>query len=241
MKLLINYKIMKKILLSSILILFSFLISCDKQETKIKQQEVPKKVNGPIETEYFKGELKDGKMVGMWTFYFYSCTIMGKYNNGPTYNEEELISKIKNSILACGDWQLKDLPKQGRDSLWIVKDKKTGKTIYEIMHDNGEIIYDIYYSDRMYWITKRKDGYDIEQYFNDGTPVPHTRNEVKAFLIGKTKEQVKKYYGPPRSTSQFGTREYWYYGGISYDEISEKEDKSVQIVFENGRVDHVNF
>ena len=70
---------------------------------------------------------------------------------------------------------------------------------------------------------------------------PWRRDDLERALIGKTTYEVCFKLGSPRSSNKSGSSEYWYYGGVSLDDRSGKPDNQIQVVFEDGRVERVNF
>jgi outer membrane murein-binding lipoprotein Lpp len=71
------------------------------------------------------------------------------------------------------------------------------------------------------------------------TPVTH--EEFKAKVTGLTAEQLSNYAGKPLGSSSNGPREYWDYDGITYDSVTGKADRKVQVLLTNGRVAGVIF
>jgi outer membrane murein-binding lipoprotein Lpp len=71
------------------------------------------------------------------------------------------------------------------------------------------------------------------------TPVTH--EEFKAKVTGMTAEQLANYAGKPLDSSTNGPREYWDYDGITYDSVTGKSDRRVQVLLTNGRVAGVIF
>lgn len=72
-------------------------------------------------------------------------------------------------------------------------------------------------------------------------PAMMTRDEFKAAVMWKSSDDVIKAVGKPRRTSESGTSSYWYYDGVSKDEITGKTDHNVQVIFEDGLVKRINF
>lgn len=68
-----------------------------------------------------------------------------------------------------------------------------------------------------------------------------TRDEFRALVMGKTKDEVIAAVGKPDKTQEDRTAEYWYYDKRTYDPVAEKNDNRVQVVFKDGIVTGVNF
>lgn len=61
-----------------------------------------------------------------------------------------------------------------------------------------------------------------------------TRDELKARLIGKTRDETIEAIGRPDSTSEIGNWQVWYYrAGHSYDPIAQKPDVRLTVWFDN--------
>jgi outer membrane protein assembly factor BamE (lipoprotein component of BamABCDE complex) len=70
----------------------------------------------------------------------------------------------------------------------------------------------------------------------------YTREQFRALIIGKTREEVIKAVGKPERTQEVsGYGEYWFYRNLTKDPITDKLDFSAQVVFENGVVNRVNY
>ena len=77
--------------------------------------------------------------------------------------------------------------------------------------------------------------------FSCSDSVSMSRDEIKEAINNKSKEKALEILGNPEQTQSIGSMEMWYYYGISYDPVTEVYDNMVQITFENGKVDMVNF
>jgi outer membrane protein assembly factor BamE (lipoprotein component of BamABCDE complex) len=69
----------------------------------------------------------------------------------------------------------------------------------------------------------------------------YTREEFRAMLVGKSKEDVLKLAGKPDVTQDGGRTEYWYYNGRTADPITGKTDVRAQVVINDGSVSKVNY
>lgn len=71
----------------------------------------------------------------------------------------------------------------------------------------------------------------------------YTREDFARLVDGKSEDEVLKLVGRPDKTQEPDRigRSFWYYNHITRDTISGKLDSSVQVVFQNGVVDTVNF
>ena len=68
-----------------------------------------------------------------------------------------------------------------------------------------------------------------------------SRDEIKKAINNKSQEEVIEILGKPDEAQSLGYMDMWYYSGISYDSLTETTDNMVQITFENGRVNMINF
>lgn len=78
------------------------------------------------------------------------------------------------------------------------------------------------------------------------TPTGATRKaisheEFNSKVMGMTPQQLVAYVGKPLATSSDRLREYWDYNGITYDSVTGKPDRRVQVSFTNGHVDGAIF
>ena len=67
------------------------------------------------------------------------------------------------------------------------------------------------------------------------------RGEIQDMLRHAKPEDVIAKFGTPANTQSGYGGDYWYYRNISRDDISGNVDDTVQIVFDNGEVNHINF
>lgn len=73
-------------------------------------------------------------------------------------------------------------------------------------------------------------------------PARYSRAQFLALSRGRTAAQFLAIVGPPNSTQQTGSTQYWYYNGITYDPITGRVDDMVQVVVVYGlRVYDMNF
>jgi len=69
----------------------------------------------------------------------------------------------------------------------------------------------------------------------------YTRDEFRQLVMHQTKNDVLEYLGKPGDTQGVGDMDLWYYDGITYDPITSNTDIRVQLMFQHGRVQNVNF
>jgi hypothetical protein len=69
----------------------------------------------------------------------------------------------------------------------------------------------------------------------------HTRDEFRALVLGRTRDQVIEAVGKPDKTQDADGDIYWYYQKRTVDPVTGKVDRSVQVVFLSGVVRSVNY
>ena len=73
-----------------------------------------------------------------------------------------------------------------------------------------------------------------------GQKKTYTRDEFRKLVVGKTEAEVIAAVGRPDGTQNYGTP-FWFYHGVTVDEVSGKTDTSAQLVFKGGVVERVGF
>jgi len=69
----------------------------------------------------------------------------------------------------------------------------------------------------------------------------YTRDEFKALVLGKSRNEVIALLGKPKSTQQSGELELWDYLGRTTDPVTGKTDHLAQVEFEGDHVANVSF
>ena len=73
-------------------------------------------------------------------------------------------------------------------------------------------------------------------------PAPIPREDFKARVMGKTKDEVLEAIGKPSSTSETGRLSSWYYKNRTFDPLTNKPDRFIVVSFgADGKVRGVNF
>lgn len=70
----------------------------------------------------------------------------------------------------------------------------------------------------------------------------YTRDELRAAVVGKTKDEVVSLIGKPDRTEEPHKGNYWSYWGVNIDPATGKRDASAYLYFDaEGRVKKVEF
>lgn len=69
----------------------------------------------------------------------------------------------------------------------------------------------------------------------------YTRKEFETLVMGKTEDEVLAAVGKPSSTSNNGGALRWYYSDMTIDPVTSKPDVYIQVCFERGKVNLINY
>jgi len=87
----------------------------------------------------------------------------------------------------------------------------------------------------------KQDERDTKAKERDTKSRTYTRDEFKALVEGKTRNEVIALLGKPKSTQQSGELEVWDYPGRTTDPVTGKTDHLATVEFEGDRVANVTF